>query len=199
MTTFTLDTNCLIDVEDNRPARDFVLRLIDAADRGVASLAIVASSASERQPGGAYLDNFSGFQSRMNALGFGCVSLLMPIARWNFSFYGFGVWADDRQTEREQLIFETLFPNFPFRWQDYALANGLDVDCINDPIAFKWRNRLCDVQAFWAHDENRRDVFVTSDKNFEKRLSIVSEFAKSVILTPAQAVEQLNPQHGQCC
>lgn len=192
MITFTLDTNCLIDVEDYRPARDYVLRLINAADSGIASVAIVASSASERQPGGIYLDSFSAFQDRMNELGFGSVSLLMPIARWNLSFYGFGVWADDRQTRREQLIFETLFPSFPFHWQDYALANGLDIDCLNDPLAFKWRNRLCDAQGFWAHDKNRRDVFVTSDRNFEKRLSTVSDFANSVISTPEQAAARLD-------
>jgi hypothetical protein len=49
--TFTLDTNCLIDVDDGRPAAPYVLRLIEAADKGVADVALVASSASERQPG----------------------------------------------------------------------------------------------------------------------------------------------------
>jgi hypothetical protein len=64
ITTFTLDTNCLIDVAENRPARDSVLRLIAAADRGTADVAMVASSASERQPGGGYLETFTSFKCK---------------------------------------------------------------------------------------------------------------------------------------
>lgn len=78
--SFTLDTNCLIDVDDDRPAKPFVLALLEAAKSGVADVAIVASSAAERQPGGGHLSDFGQFQQRMNQLGFGHVGLLMPIA-----------------------------------------------------------------------------------------------------------------------
>jgi hypothetical protein len=191
LVTFTLDTNCLIDVEDNRPARDSVLQLVDAADKGLADVAMVASSASERQPGGVYLKTFTSFRDRMHELGFGSIKMLMPIAKWDLSFWDHAIRPSEPQMQREQLIFETLFPDTPYSWQEYAAANGLEIEQINDARAFKWRNRLCDAQAFWAHDDNGRTVFVTSDGRFKKRLSRKREFLTSMIATPMEAARDL--------
>jgi hypothetical protein len=188
--TFTLDTNCLIDVEDNRPARDSILRLIAAADRGFADVAMVASSAAERQPGGGYLKTLTAFKDRMQQLGFDSVKMLMPIARWDLSFWDYGILPSEAQMQRERLIFETLFPDTPYSWQEYAAATG--IERLDEPSAFKWRNRLCDAQAFWAHDDNQRHVFVTSDARFEKRLSTVKVFLTSTIATPVEAADLLS-------
>jgi hypothetical protein len=191
ITTFTLDTNCLIDVAENRPARDSVLRLIAAADRGTADVAMVASSASERQPGGGYLETLASFRDRMQELGFGSLKMLKPIARFDLSFWDHAIMPSESQTERERLIFETLFPDTSYSWQEHAAAAGIETQRIDDPRAFKWRNRLCDAQAFWAHDDNRRDVFVTSDERFKKRLSKRREFLASTIATPIEAARDL--------
>ena len=96
----------------------------------------------------------------------------------------------ESQLQRKRLIFETLFPDTPYSWQEYAAANGIEK--LDNPLAFKWRNRLCDAQAFWAHDDNRRIVFVTSDARFKKRLSPIGPFSRHMIVTPAEATELLD-------
>ena len=44
---FTLDTNCLIDVEDGRPAAIYVKQILRAALDGIADVAMVASAIEE--------------------------------------------------------------------------------------------------------------------------------------------------------
>jgi len=91
MSSFTLDTNYLIDVDENRPAQGDILTLIEEARRGEADIAMLASSACERQAGGAHLSRFADFQRRLIAVGLGDIALLRPIARHGFSFHGFAV------------------------------------------------------------------------------------------------------------
>jgi predicted nucleic acid-binding protein len=50
--TFTLDTNCLIDVADKRPAAKAVQALADAHAAGRADAAVVAITASENSEAG---------------------------------------------------------------------------------------------------------------------------------------------------
>lgn len=76
MPSFTLDINCLADVDEARPVQGDVLRMIEAARRGDADIAVVASSAFERQPGGGHFDRFSDFRERMRAIGLGDVTPL---------------------------------------------------------------------------------------------------------------------------
>lgn len=86
MKSFTLDMNCLIAIENDEPAKVHVLALIEAADAKKIALSMVASGASERQPGGVYLNNIADFKERMRSLGFGSVDLLKPIGRQDISF-----------------------------------------------------------------------------------------------------------------
>ncbi|OCP17362.1 MULTISPECIES: hypothetical protein [unclassified Ensifer] len=188
---FTLDTNCLIDIDEARPAGGDVLALVDAARRGAADVAILASSASEQQPGGAHLDSFAAFQARMIDLGLGDIALLKPIAKYGLSFWDFALIGDEASVERERQIFEALFPGTPSDWPTYASANGLDPEDLFSRPAWKWRNRLCDVQAIWSHLNDERDFFVTRDKNF-RRLNRTVEFAHAISVTPAEAVALLS-------
>jgi len=55
---FTLDTNCLIAIDEGRPAATAVRALADAHLAGTAHVAVVAMSASEKQQHGSYLRNF---------------------------------------------------------------------------------------------------------------------------------------------
>jgi hypothetical protein len=91
----------------------------------------------------------------------------------------------------ERLIHETLFPTIPFSWPDFAALIGISSESIRVPEAKRWRNAFCDRQMFWAHDHNRRDVFVTSDDNFRKRLRQSPDFANAHIATPDEAVRLL--------
>jgi hypothetical protein len=52
--TFTLDTNCIIDVAKKRPAARAVQALAEAHTAGRADVAVIAITASEKQPEGHY-------------------------------------------------------------------------------------------------------------------------------------------------
>jgi predicted nucleic acid-binding protein len=62
---FTLDTNCLIDIAENRPAAAAVRALAAAHAEGRADVAIVAISASEAQLGGRFIQNYDEFRNRL--------------------------------------------------------------------------------------------------------------------------------------
>ncbi len=190
MPSFTLDTNCLAEVDEDRPVQSDVLRMIEAARRGEADIAILASNASEHPPGGTHLNRFADFQKRMLAIGLGHITLLKPIARHGLSFHGFGIMSDEAAVGRERLIFTTLFPTTPSRWSDFAAINGLDKKDLLSAGAWKWRNCLGAAQAFWSHENAKRDVFVTTDGSFW-RLRNKAEFADAVVMTPTQAVQML--------
>jgi hypothetical protein len=188
LTKFTLDTNCLIAVDDSRPEKDAVLGLLGAAKDGRADVAMVASSASERQVGGGHLTNIGEFRVRLEAMGFGHIELLKPIGTFSVSFYGFAVMPSQQQRKLQSDLFAALFPSVEQTWSERAAALGVDVADFTSPEGWKWRNRLLDVQAVWAHVNYGRDIFVTSDKNFSKRLTTDPQFSDLVIATPQEAV-----------
>lgn len=177
--SFTLDTNCVIAVDERRPEAPHILRLVQAHKDGRADVGVVAISASERQKDGKLLENFGEFKSRLAALGLSQLRMLHPMMYWDVTFWDASVYADDESEALEQRIHGILFPNMPFKWVDFCKANGLDPD--HAPLSAKWRNAKCDVQAMWTHITSRRSVFVTSDRNF----------GAGEMLQPAAAAQKL--------
>jgi hypothetical protein len=187
MRSFTLDTNCLIAVDEGRPEAEAVRALADAHAAGTAAVAVVAISASERQPGGGYIQNFGEFRARLAELGLAHLDILRPIMYWGFTFWDYSLWSDAAVQALEKRIHEILFPNVEFLWEDYCRAAGLDP--ASTP-AGRWRNCKCDVLAIWSHIHGNRDVFVTSDGNFHiaaKKAALVALGARH-IETPSDAV-----------
>ena len=91
----------------------------------------------------------------------------------------------------ERSIHEILFANIPFAWSDYCAAHGLAE--VTEAPNRRWRDAKCDVQAFWSHAWRKRDVFVTSDENFQaasKKNKLLS-LAGGRIETPASSVALL--------
>jgi hypothetical protein len=163
MRSFTLDTNCLIAIDEGRPEATAIRSLADAHAVGKAAVAVVAISASERQTGGRYIADFAEFRARMAALELAHLDILPPIMYWDITFWDYSLWSDAAMQALERQVHETLFPNVEFLWQDYCRANGLDP--ASTPTG-RWRNRKCDVLAIWSHIHGNRDVFVSSDGNF---------------------------------
>ncbi len=190
MKTLTFDTNCLVAVADEKRAeRGSVLSLLDASRSGKVEIAMVASSAAEKQLGGGYLSSISEFRARMNSLGFGHVKLLKPIATFGVSFFDYAIWATEEQVNLQTEIFKTLFPTTSPNWSEHAASLGQKPEDDQTPDALKWRNRLLDVQAIWTHLNEKRDVFVTSDKNFEKRFAGNEKLRSTKIMTPQEAAD----------
>lgn len=166
MRSFTLDTNCILAVDEGRPEGAFVLKLAEMHKSGTASVALVAISASEKQKPLRSITNFDQFFDRITRLGLGHLEIIDPMVYWDVSFWDHGLWSDEAMIDLERKIHEILFKGIEFDWSVYCATRGLDV---NDPHPDdKWRNAKCDVQAFWSHAHRRRDVFVTSDKNFRQ-------------------------------
>lgn len=190
MISFTFDTNCLIDVAEEREAAASIRTLLAAGKREKASLALVASSASERQRGGEFLQNVAAFEERRNMLGFDGLPLLKSIGRYDVSFFGHSLYPSLEDMARERAIYCALFPTSPVEWSEYARQKGVNVQDLSSPAGYRWRNQMLDAQALWAHDHARRDVFVTSDLRLHK-LNNHDEFPRMVIKTPAEAAAML--------
>lgn len=171
MPTFSLDTNCIVDIDEARPNAVFVKEILQAHRDGRANVALAAISASERQKSGTPLQQFEEFKARLTKLGLDGLELLKPMAYWGVTFWGQSDWAEANPVapNLESKIHEILFPDIPFLWQDFCRKHGLDpVADFKTESARVWKNAKCDVQALWSHASRGRDVFVTSDGNFHK-------------------------------
>jgi hypothetical protein len=190
MQTFTLDTNCIIDLDEKRPSSSYIQKLADAHAAGIADVALVAVSASERQKGDTYLDSFDVFKERVEKIGLAHLQVLKAIGYRGISFWGMALYPSEAMVSREREIHDALFPSIPFSWSDYATAQGLDLDAVKTPEAKRWRNTFCDRQMYWAHDHNNRQCFVTSDAGFSRILGH-SAFPTAKVMTPEDAIALL--------
>ena len=190
MITFTFDTNCLIDLDEERPAAEFLWRIIDASNNGICEAAFVAVSASERQPGDSFLETYGDFTQRLARVGVEHVPQILGIAYLDLSYYDHALYASNEQLKREQQLHEALFPTIPYQSSDCltkAQRGGLDEVAARK----KWRNAWCDRQMIWSHEHHNRDVFVTRDENFSKRLSGRAGFEHLRIMAPKDAISLL--------
>jgi len=190
MLSFTLDTNCIIDIAEARPGAAAIRSLATAHAEHRADVALVAVSASERQEGDTYFENYSEFATRIATLGLSQLPVLLPMHYYGVGFWGRGLRASADLKNRERAIHDTLFPNVSFSWLDFASMKGISPDSLKTAAAKQWRNTFCDRQMYWAHDHNKRDVFVTSDNNF-LRLNRSDTFRDSRIAMPHEALAML--------
>jgi len=189
--TLTLDTNSIVDLEQGNEHQAALRRLIAKHEAGDIDLRVSAIVASEKLKEGGYASSFSAFSERVAALAARPIAVLLPIGRWNITYWDHGVWADDAMVDLEERIHSILFSQ-PYRWAPNAVAAGLDPEAVpaEDCAAWrKWRNRLCDSAALWCHIHHKGDIFVTSDSNFlkpAKRTALENLGARS-IAEPHQA------------
>jgi len=168
--SFTLDTNCVISLDEDRPAAPAIRRLAEAHVTGKADVAVVAIMASEKQRPKRYIEDFQVFEHRLQRLSIAHLRLLLPMSYFGVTFWGHGLWSYANMQALERNIHQILFPNVEFIWQDYCQSNELDPASSStaSPLGNKWRNAKCDVLAIWSHLHHGRDVFVTTDGNFHK-------------------------------
>ena len=190
MRTFTFDTNCIIDIDLNRPPAYSIKEILAAHRSGNAHAAFVAVSASERQQGDYYLTSYDQFLERLRALGLDDIPQIQGLAYCDLSYWDHALYADPAALTRERQIHEVLFPSIEFEFADFAQMAGISKDRISSARAQKWRNAWCDRQMLWSHDYHSRDVFVTSDRNFRKLISCQG-FEKLAVCTPQEAVALL--------
>jgi len=108
---FTLDHNCIIDLETGtQPVAGCLRELLALHDSGKVAVQLVATSASENQPGGAPLENFAQFQERLASFGLGQLDLLAPIAVVGLSYLDWCIVAGDQDIALLDRIEAVLFP-----------------------------------------------------------------------------------------
>ena len=187
MTAFTLDTNCLLAIDESRAEAADIRALANAHEAGQADVAVVAISASENQQDGGTIQDFDDFSARISALGLGHLEILPSLSYWDITFWGRSLWADADSVALDKSIHAILFPNVEFTWQDYCRVNGLNPQA---RPSGRWRNCKCDVLALWSHIHFTRDVFITSDEKFHavtKKAALIALGAKR-IETPASSL-----------
>jgi hypothetical protein len=188
MLKLTLDTNCIVALDENRePAANSLRRLLAAHTAGTAQLRLVANSASERQRTGPYLENFSQFQQRLADLHLDHLEILRPPATLDVAYLDQMVLLGDDELLLLERIHTALFPTHPFKLQNAinAAPPGSDPEAIER----KWRNRRLDAEAMWCHIHYEGDVFVTTDDNFfkETKKPQLAALGAPLIFTPSQA------------
>jgi hypothetical protein len=188
MLNVTLDNNCIIDLEQNRPAASDIKRLIQMHMKGKINLRVVAISASERKPDDTYVSQFDEFKERIAAVGLGDVEILPTIAYTGLAFVGYCLVGGGVLTELERKVQRILFPTIELAYADFCKKRGLDLD--NKKAWGKWVNAKCDVLTLWSHIWHHGDIFVTGDKDFHKETAKPRLIAldSGKILRPVEAI-----------
>lgn len=166
MISVTLDTNCLIHVEQARPGAGAVREVLRRWRAGSLELRIPAIMASERQPGGRYRQSFEEFQQWLDGLGVGDAVLLEPPGYLGVTYWGHCLFHSDSFQALERDVHSLLHPGVPFDWAEHCRTAGLD-PATTEPDQ-RWRNAKCDVLVAWSHIHYSGRLLVTDDGNFLK-------------------------------
>lgn len=188
MLSFTLDTNCLIALEEQRPDAAPVEALVARQRAGTALVRVVATTAAENQRDGGVLDNFSVFQARLQQLSLNDLEILPPICVLDLSYLDWCVVAHDEAEDECRRLHEVLFPTAPFDYTE-AVPEYLDLPA-RQRAERKWRNQQLDVLVLHTHILAGADVFVTADTNFRKagKQARLAALGAPVILAPVESI-----------
>ncbi len=170
-----LDTNCLIDLEEDRPDAVHLKRLITAWKRDRIQLAVIAVSASENQPNRVASSSFDEFEARLRRIGLDGVHHLLPFAVWDFGYWDHMLWASDEMIALEVKVRAVLFPGV----QPTPPANPSENS--------KWRNQMCDVLVAWCCIHHQWEALVTRDSNFHEHKVELASLGLGVVVHPADA------------
>jgi hypothetical protein len=187
LSKLTFDTNVLFDIFEGRNNKKYIDQLKQLHDTGVLQINIAATSGAENRPDGLAVKNMDRFKELIDSIGFSNVSILNPIFYWDFSFYGYAVYASEEMIELESNIFQVLFKDTAYNYRDFCALNNADKDKI-DP---DWLNKMCDTQIMWCHINYGGDIFVTSDKNLHKatKKPLLIGLGAKGIMYPKEACE----------
>lgn len=149
MQTVLVDTNCLIDLAEDRQPRAADLRRIVAGQGSEYEVVVPAITASENPKRGSAPKTWDEFVDLLRRAGLSNARVLSPMGYWDVTFWDHALWVDDEMKELEVKVHRTLAPGFNIE------------DRTNE---HKWRNIKCDVQVVWTAIWHRVDTLITGDK-----------------------------------
>lgn len=178
MRRLVLDTNCIIDLEENRPDADSLRSLLVAWKTNQLDLAVVAVSASENQQSGVASSSFDVFEAKLKNVGLAGVHELMPLAKWDVFFWDHTLWSSPEMEVLELKIRAILFPGIP------------TVPPANIDQNSRWRNQMCDVLVAWSCIHHNWPSLITRDKNFHDHRAELAALGLEKILFPTVAAQR---------
>jgi len=91
----TLDTNCLIDIEEDRENAIYLRQLIKW-HRNKINLRVVGISASERQPNGRIAKTFNEFRQKLKKIGLEDIEILKPMGYISICYLDWAIISDEK-------------------------------------------------------------------------------------------------------
>jgi hypothetical protein len=178
MPKVVLDTNCIIDLEENRPDAVYLRMLIDAWKNKKFDLAVVAVSASENQPTGIASYSYNVFEIKVKNAGLAGAHELVPLAIWDVFYWDHALWSSPEMEGLERNIRDVLFPGITTSPPMNVKENS------------RWRNQMCDVLVAWSCVYHNWPCLVTRDANFHNHRTELAALGLNEILNPADAVRR---------
>ena len=187
----TLDWNCVIEVEEDRPQAGYVKDLIRGHRQGQFEVALLAASASENAKSKRFPGNASLFVERVSALGWRDLPLVPMPAVIGLSYFDFCYYVGDADKFKHDMdaLWQAIAPKVPRRPTDH-LPKGIALsdDAIQSEHLWKWRNTWCDVVSAYSHIHDGRDIFVTNNtRDFQNNADKLSTLGMRCITSPMEA------------
>lgn len=185
----TIDTNCIIALDERRAYASAISDLISMHDAGQITLRVAGISASEKQKDGKMAPNFALFKDRLARLGLGAAAIIAPPGYWDFTYMDNSFYSVASYTLLELEIHKVLWSDKPFYFHEFEAT----ADKTKPGWDWKWKNPKCDTLAFMGHVLAGSGLFVSDDSIFhgEKKAELI-KFAGGDIAKPMEAVARLN-------
>ena len=177
-----IDTNCIIDLEEQRKDYAHLVKILSKWKDGHIDLGVVAISASEKQKGGYVSKTFKDFENKLSNAGLQGVEILLPMLYWDVAYWNHALLCDERMLALEKEIHEVLFPGTPIK-----SPNG------DERTKMEWRRNKCDVQIAWALIYHKWEILVTRDGNFHRSVKRLLPLGIKDILSPCEAAKRIAP------
>lgn len=191
----TLDWNCVIEVEENRPQANCVTELIKFHRLGHIEVALLAASASENTKSKRFPGNATVFKERISSLGWQDLPLVPMPGILGLSYWDFCYYVDDVEKfeHNRDAIWRVIAPSIqPEPLDHLPVGKQMTDDAIQSEELSKWRNTWCDVISAYSHIHEGRDVFVTNNtKDFQKNASELAKLGMIHISTPTDALAKV--------
>lgn len=188
----TLDWNCIIEVEENRPQATAVRDLISRHRNGQLEVALLAASASENSKSKRFPGNATLFVERASALGWSDLPIVPMPGVFGLSYFDFCFYVGDAEKFQKDMdaLWKVIAPNVPRRPVDHLPEGILLTDeAIQSEHLWKWRNAWCDVVSAYSHIYAGRDIFVTNNtRDFQNNADKLSALGMQCVASPIESL-----------
>ncbi len=199
----TVDSNCLIALEENESTAPHWRELIELHERGDIRLQVCAISASERPRKKTTFAvdpnrtrNFNLFEQRLHEVGLRQAELILPLCYLDVAFFDKCLLGGSATILLDREVHQILWPTLPFEYSVFEAvvnANKLLNDEQKKAKLGDWLNHKCDTLAFWTHIFYGGGLFVSDDSVFNKsKKPSLLKIAGGDIVRPRDAVQRLS-------